>query len=226
MKRSMNLINVTILAGLATATIGCGQGFQTLNAGQNSALRAAEVSTAVKQAEAASNNAQLAIIEANEILKEIQDENGNIKINLFTKSSTSEVQAKFLLNGVIAKLQEVFDRVFEKVATVKAQFNQARQTLADALAKLDTSNPAQAAMIAQLQAELSKLDALETRFSTSMHSLATKLDLAVLALDKVITGATSFIPGWGSLVGLAIDYFLMSDVKALIMELKTKLLAP
>lgn len=219
--KPVNNILVALIVVLTAATVGCGQGFKA----QSGSNTAAEINDSIQKAEEASRLAEQAMADAHAILKEITDENGNINVGLFTKSKTSEVETQFILNGVTAKLREVFDKVFAKVAVVKEQFALARQKLTEALAKLDQNNPAHSAQIQELMAQIARIGALETQFSAQMHSLASKLDLAISGLNGIITGVTSWIPGWGSLVGLALDFFVMSDLKALIMELKAKLMA-
>jgi hypothetical protein len=66
---------------------------------------------------------------------------------------------------------------------------------------------------------------MERTFSASMHQLASKLDLAIAGLDKLVSGVTSFIPGFGWIANLALDYLVMSDVKNFIYEVKMRLMA-
>ncbi len=108
---------------------------------------------------------------------------------------------------------------------MKQKFADARRLLASAMAKLDLNDPAQAKIADEIKKQLANIDVLEGKFSDTMHMLASKLDLATEGLDKIITGVTSSIPGWGSIIGLAIDYLVMNDVKALIQDLKARLLA-
>lgn len=232
MNRSVQFISMTLAVIFSVSSIGCGQGFKTSGApqaktGDSGGLSTGtEISTSLKKAEEAAASAQVAINEANDALKEIQDESGNINLGMFIKSQTaSKVELQSLLSPVIDKLKSVFDTVFAKVDLVKQKFSDARRLLADAMAKLDANDPAQARVIEEIKKQMVNIDKLEAKFSAAMHMLASKLDLAVVGLDKIITGVTSSIPGWGSIVGLAIDYLFMSDVKTLIQDLKARLLA-
>jgi hypothetical protein len=166
--------------------------------------------------------------DAADALKAIQDSSGNINLGLFLKggsSSNSEVATSGLLTPVIDKLRGTFDTVFSKVDDVKAKFADARQSLLVALSRLDHNNPAQAYMIDQIMTQLSRIDQMEQQFRAQLQTLTGKLDTAVAALRKVISGATSFIPGWGFVVDFAIDYFVMSDIENFINEIKMRLLS-
>jgi hypothetical protein len=121
-------------------------------------------------------------------------------------------------------LNGVFDKLFAKVDVVKAQFNKARLLLADAIAKVEAAGGS-SAQIDMLKQQLAKVDGLEAKFSQSMHLLAGKLDIASLALDKLVSSATSLLGGFGWIAGMYIDTYLMGDVKNLIASLKTRLLA-
>jgi hypothetical protein len=178
----------------------------------------------MQKAEQAAKEAQAAIDDANKLINEITDDSGTINVGLFKKPAES-VSTKGLLDPITDKLREVFDMIYAKVAVVKAAFAKARQALNDALAKIDQSNPANQAQVAMIMANLAKLDQLEAKFSDSMHMLASKLDLAISGLDGIISGLTTWLPGWGSLIGMALDMLVMNDVKAFILELKAKLLA-
>lgn len=220
-----NWLSGTIIAVIAAGSIGCGQTLKPFGyQGKDSAL-GGDVTDSLTKAEMAAKDAQMAMDEANALIAQITDENGNINIGLFKKPGANAVTTQGLLDPLTNQLRAVFDKVFAKVQLVKSQFALARQGLNDALAKIDQTNPANAAMVANIMAQLAKIDALEAQFSTQMHSLASKLDLAVAGLDAIIKGATTFIPGFGSIIGLAIDMFVMGDIKALILELKTKLMA-
>lgn len=232
MNRANQLCSLSLAAVFAVSSIGCGQGFKTSSANQSKATETGglsvtpDISASLKKAEEAAASAQTAMVDANNALKEIQDENGNINLGLFIRPQTSsKVEVQSLLSPVIDKLKAVFDTVFAKVALVKQKFADARRLLADAMAKLDLNDPAQAKIADEIKKQLANIDALEAKFTDAMRMLASKLDLAMVGLDKIITGVTSSIPGWGSIVGLAIDYLFMSDVKALIQDLKARLLA-
>ncbi|HMN69832.1 MAG TPA: hypothetical protein PKC28_14910 [Bdellovibrionales bacterium] len=224
------LVTGSVIASLLLT--GCGQGFKgtagTVSSGSQSLTveeQVVNVENEMRKAEEASVKAQEAMIEADRALSEITDEKGNINLGLFSKTKTSEVQSQFLLKGVMDKLRGVFDKVFARVETVKAKFDAARTALNDALNKLEASNPAHAALIAEIRTKLIAVDVMEGQFRNGMHLLAGKLDLAIVGLDKLVQGVTSFIPGWGFVVNMALDYLVMSDVKQLIGELKARLLA-
>lgn len=221
----------SLMAILAVGLMGCGQGFQVngagstggaLNNGEIESTTGVDVQNEMLKAEAAAKEAELAINEVNALLAEITDKNGNVNIGFFQKSET---QTKGILDPILAKLRTKFNELFAKVVAVKAKFTEARAQLNAALAKLDQNDPAQALLYQQVKSQLVKVDAMEAQFSASMHTLAGKLDLVTVALQKLISGVTSFIPGFGWVVDLAIDFLLMGDVKAFIAEVKAQLLA-
>lgn len=223
--KSLNIITRGLIVAMVVTSIGCGQGFRVQGSGNSVGSNSTDISAELEKAESASKAAQQAMAEADQVIRTITDEKGNINLGLFMKSSSQEVQAAGILSPITDQLRKVFDTVFSKAEAVKAQFNAARASLADALGKLDVNNPVHAAAIEQIKAQLAKIDALEAQFKAAMASLASKLDIAVTALSGLISGATTFIPGWGSIIGLAIDFFVMSEVKGLIAELKARLLA-
>jgi uncharacterized phage infection (PIP) family protein YhgE len=194
------------------------------SSGNGAQSTSVDIDEEMQKADDASKAAEIAMNEAQAAINEISDSKGNINVSLFGKS-TSTVSSKGLLSGITTKLGSVFDKVFVKIDTVKAQFATARATLATALAKLEQEIPEQSAQIQQIMAQLNKIDGLELQFKDRIHSLASKLDLAITGLDGLISGATSFIPGFGWVVDLALDFFVMSDVKTFIHQLQLKLLA-
>jgi hypothetical protein len=222
--KTTNWLCGSLIAILAAGSIGCGQSLRPYSAKGVDTSLTVESEDQTSKAEQAAKDAQLAIDEANALIDSITDKNGNINISLF-KKPTADVQTKGLLDPLTEKLRAAFDKVYEKVVLVKSTFAKARQALNDALAKIDQSNPATQAQVALIMAQLAKIDQMEAMFSTQMHALASKLDLATAGLDAIIKGVTTFIPGWGSIIGLALDFLIMGDVKALILELKAKLMA-
>lgn len=218
-----NILTGSVIVILAAGLMGCGQGFKSGNVA-SSAKQDANIDIELAKAEQANADAQTAMNEATLALNAIQDENGKINLKLFLKGPAGEVQTEGLLSPVVDKLRLTFDKVFAKVDLVKEKFAAARAALMAALAKLDHTNPAQAAMIDQIMTQMGKIDAMENQFRVGMVSLAGKLDLAVTSLDKIVSGLTSFIPGWGLVVNFAIDFFVMSDIKDFIMEIKMRLL--
>lgn len=225
--KPMKKIVGLVMMGLAVSSIGCGQGFRSLGANSVSGQSASgsDISDALAKAEQASLAAQKAMADADAVIRTITDDNGNINLGLFMDSKSGDVAAAGILSPITDQLRSVFDTVFSKAAAVKAQFTAARLALTEALAKLEQANPAHATAIQQIMAQMAKIDMLEAQFKTAMISLAGKLDIAVTALEALISGATTFIPGWGAIIGLAIDFLVMGDVKALIAELKARLLA-
>lgn len=220
-------IAVTIATVFAFSNVGCGQGFRTTTKSSTAGGQAAtsvNVDSQVNLAQKASDDAQAAIADANTVLADIMDSSGNIKLKLFSASSVdSQTRTVGLLAPIVDKLNGVFDKLFAKLDIVKQQFAKARTLLADALAKVEAAGGS-ADQISMIRAQLSKIDSLEAQFSTSMHMLASKLDLATAALDKLVSAA-SLTSGWGTIAGVFIDLFLMSDVKNLIATVKAKLMA-
>lgn len=228
MFKQMNLVTGSVLAVIAASSIGCGQGMKSTTSSSekvaSTGTSTEEIAAVIKKAEKANEEAQGAIAEAQAALLTIQDENGNINLSAFRKSN-SEVTSSGLLTPIIDKLRGPFDTVLAKVALVKAKFTEARQMLMTALSKLDDKDPAQAALINEVMKQMAAIDKMEATFRTSMLQLGNKLDLAVDALEKVISGVTSFIPGWGWIVSLGVDYLVMGDIRDFVMEIKLKLMA-
>lgn len=224
-------LTAVIAIAMAMSTVGCGSGFQAGGAGNGGQDLGAKTSTPVSveeemaKAEQASVDAQDAIAEAQALIKQITDDKGNINLNLFKKSAKSETAtAASPIPGLTEKLRTVFDKVFGKVTDVRTKFNDARKNLADALAKLDRNDPVQAEMINKILGELAKVDVMEQQFLSQIKSLASKLDLAITGLDKLVGGITNFIPGFGWVAKYLLDWLVIDDVKMLIMELKYRLM--
>lgn len=218
-------IAVTIASVFAMSSVGCGQGFRTSSGASTMGGQSVNINDSLNSAQKATDEAQKAMAEADAALADIMDANGNIKLNLFSSSSVnSQTHTAGLLSPIVDKLNGVFDKLFAKVDMVKTQFAKARTLLEAALVQVQAAGGNQA-QIDMIRAQIAKVDALETQFSTSMHLLAGKLDLASAALDKLVNSATSMIPGIGAIAGIFVDLFLMSDVKNLIAQIKAKLLA-
>ena len=230
MKSNMNIWLSGFLATvMVVGTVGCGQGFQTGSSQATDVLEKENTPVNVDQeianAQKASADAQSAITEAQAVIQEITDSKGNINLNLFKKASKAETTtAASPLTGLTSKLRGVFDKVFDKVAVVRVNYDNARKNLADALAKLDRNDPVQAEMVNRILSEMAKIDVLEKQFLASIKGLASKLDLAITGLDKLVSGITSFIPGFGWVVNYLLDWLVIDDVKTLILELKYKLM--
>lgn len=212
-----------LVAVLAVCAVGCGNGFRSGGSfSDNAAERAQQVDDTLDKVQTATVDAQKAMDEANAAIASISDSNGNIKINLFA-SNGSTVQSQGLLAPIIAKLKPVFDKVFEKVSFVKAQFDNAKNMLNAALAKLNPNDPS----VIKLKEALAKVESLEEAFRTQVHMVAGKLTLALSGLDRLVSLATSFIPipGLGMIAGTLIDMFVLDDVRNLVLDLQMKLLA-
>jgi hypothetical protein len=234
----MKSIKYSVTIGLAiifsATTVGCGKS-QSQNGTSSAASTGSapvDVSAQMQKAADATTQAQQAIDDANTALATIMDSNGNIILSLFqssgpSTSTSSSSSAGGLLAPLVNKLSAVFDQVFAKIDTVKSEIAAARAALTDAMGKLNSSDPVQAAEIQTIQDEMAKIDSLESTFQTAIHGLAGKLDLAETALNKLVSTATSFIPfpGAGVIAGFLIDTFLLDDVTNLIDSVKARLLA-
>ena len=218
----------TMMALMMVTTIGCGQKMQSSSPSNKAQATGAgssteEVAAVIAKAQKANDEAVAAIGDAQAALATIQDENGNINVSLF--QSNSQVSSSGLLTPVIERLRGPFDTVLAKVALVKSKFTEARQMLMTALAKLDDKDPAQALMINEIMKQMAAIDKMESTFRSSMLQLGNKLDLAVASLEKLISGVTSFLPGWGWVVNLGLDFLVMGDIRDFVMEIKLKLIA-
>lgn len=239
MQNSMVKISGWLLAVMAFASIGCGKGMNSneesmsskaVNEGSGIVEPVAPTPVSIDQemakAEDARVAAQKAIDEANAALKTITDSKGNINLDLFKKQTKAAgvTTTASPIPGLTEKLRGIFDNVFAKVTTMRTKFNDARKNLADALAKLDSNDPAQALLKEKILTEMAKIDSTEASFINSIKGLASKLDLAVNGLDKLVSGITSFIPGFGWVAQYLLDWLVIDDVKMLILELKYKLM--
>ncbi len=225
MSNKMNWITKSTLMILAVSAVGCGQGFKSGQSSSSLSAQAINIDKQLERADKASQDAELAMTLAQSAIGKILDSRGNVNVQLFMKGLGSGLQIGGTSGPIVAQLQPLFDEVFNRVEDVKGKYDAARLALADALSKLDANDPAQAALLEKVKAQLKMVDAMEVKFRKSVHLLAGKLTLAVGSLDKVVSGATSFIPGFGWLASLAIDYLIMDDVKTLILDLQAKLLA-
>lgn len=229
----LSLLIVTTSFG----AIGCGQGFKTqaLSGGQGLGgviqpiNNVADVKAQIDEAQKATDEAQTAMAEAQAAIASISDSNGNINVKVFAASgpSPASVSTQGILAPIVDKFKTVFDTVISKVQLVKQKFDTARATLAAAMAKLDPSNPAHAALIAQIQTALAGIDNMEAQFHNAMQFLASKLDIATSAIDSLVNAGCAFIPipGLCAIAGVLVDMFILGDVKNLIADFKAKLLA-
>ncbi len=227
MSKQMSFVTGSVLAVIAASTIGCGQGMKSTGLPSEkvaaSSSNTEEIAAVIQKAEKANLEAKAAIDEANATLLTIQDENGNIKIDLFQKAN-APAQTKGLITPLIEKFRGPFDILIAKGVLVRSKFNDARQMLLSALSRLDDKDPAQAALISEVMKQLASIEKMEITFRTSMFKLCGQLDTAVDGLEKIISGVTSFIPGWGWVVNLGLDFLVMSDVRDFAMEVKFKLM--
>jgi hypothetical protein len=225
--KPMNYIVGCTLLAVSLTTIGCGSGFKASGMGVSNGAQSVSIDSEIARAQAATQSAQQAIDDANAVVRTLMDDQGNINLGLFLTGDAGSANAKAtgLLSPIIDQLNSVFNQVFAKATAVKQQFEDARNALNAALVQLSANDPTQAAQIAQIQAQLGQIDAMEAAFRTSMQMLATKLGQASTALQSLISGATSFIPGWGAIVNLAINFFVMDDVNNLIATIQAKLLS-
>lgn len=228
----MKVINMkyTILGSIVIlALTGCGQGFQSgkaaSNIGSSNGGFSVDDGTSA-ELEKAIQNAEKAMADAEASVKDITDKDGNINISLFTTNSqNSQTKAQGLLAPIIDKLRGVFDKVFSKVEMAKQQFSNARGQLAALLAQIQQADPTNSLRIQELTAQLARLDSLEGQLHVRMQALAGRLDTIMLGIQKVVSRATSLIPGVGIIADILIDMFLMDDVRALIAEIKMRLLS-
>ncbi|MGE0529070.1 MAG: hypothetical protein AB7G93_03165 [Bdellovibrionales bacterium] len=223
--RVLERVTGSLLIMFMFSVVGCGQGFR--GQAEFAQIETKSIDDQLAKAEEAKLLAEKAIDEAHAAVSEITDENGNIKVGLFSSGSgsSSTTRSKLFFNGLIEKLRSVFDTVFARAEEVKEHFELARDKLEEAMDLLDKNDPEQAERIEQIKDKLAYIDELELEFSESMHKLSDKLGVAVSGLEKIISGVTSFIPGWGWLVNLALDYLVMNEVKDLVLDLRVKLLS-
>lgn len=223
MKKQMWIARGGLVAVLAVFAVGCGSGLKGGSNASSNGAQSVNVDDTIARVQAATADAQKAMADANAAIASISDSNGNIKIDLFATNGSAPVESQGLLAPLIAKLQPIFDTVYNKVLFVKQQFDSAKGMLTDALSKLPANDP----QVALLTQQLAQVTQLETQFEGQIHDLAGKLSYAITGLDQLVNMATSFIPipGVGAIAGTLIDMFLLDDVKNLILDLQTKLLA-
>lgn len=198
--------------------IGCGQGLKSSGSSQGSqSIDTSSVNTQINQAAQAANDASSALQNVTTAINQISDAQGNINIGMFLMGSDNP------LNALIAQLQTYFDQFYTKAQAVESSLDSARTQIQQAIAQLNPNDPAQATEIQQLNAELAQVNSLDQQFSNAMHSLATKLGTAMTGLDNLINGVTASIPGWGAIVGLAVDWLVMDNVRTLFQDMENKL---
>lgn len=212
---------------LAVSMTACGSGFKGAPSSSSSSSSSGLGSlTDTKAIESAAADAQVSIDDASLLLASVDEANQTPGL-----SKTVEMQAlspSFILDGFKGKLSKKLDAVLAKVAVVKARLNDARAKIADAIAKIDTSDPRSAALVAALTSQMEKLDQLEQKFYQGIQLLTDRMDMAAASLDKLAdlagSAAGSINPIFGGIAGLAAQY-MISQIKDVIAEFKAKLLA-
>lgn len=223
MNNKTSWIASALLTASMFATIGCGQGLKSSSSASTTAGHQANVDRQMDQAEKAATDAQDALAAALAALAQVSDTNGNFNLGLFS-GLKGKMSLGNILGPVTDKLSEVFDQVYEKLALVKTKYAEARLALSDAVGKLDANDPAQAKLIAQINSQMGRLDDLEKQYTNQIHKLGRKLDLVEKSLDKIVNGVTSSIPGFGAILGIALDYLVLDDIYAVIDDFQQKLL--
>src|SRR5690242_2465855 len=108
MTKLNNYLAVSVATVLAFSSVGCGRGFRTTSSNSPSA-QSVNVNDQLAKAQAASDQAQKAMADANAALADIMDDKGNIKLSLFSTTSTnSQTRVAGLLSPIIDKLNGVF----------------------------------------------------------------------------------------------------------------------
>ena len=230
-----HLSKISMMIFFSVSAVGCGQGMTSNNpspnaTGSNGAAGGGTVSNAdveavIQKAAQANQEAANALIEAERVLASIQDANGDIKLSFFQANQAPAVQAKGVMSPIIDKIRPTFDKIIAQVKLVKGKFNEARQLLVSALSRLDHRDPSQAYLINEITKQMAAIDKMEARFRASMLTVTKKLDKAVDQLDKLVSGVSSAIPGWGIIIGIGLDYFVMGEIREYIEEVKFELLS-
>lgn len=186
-----------IIATIALTTVGCSNGYQgsgmAVNGAAGSNDAASVNSVDMQKIQSDVNDAQDSMQQAQDMLAQITNADGSIKIDIFTSSST-DFQTQFITDGLADKLGAIFDKIVAKVTSVKQVFSDARAKLTAASSQLDPSNPADQAQLAQITIMMSQLDSAENTFDTSLHMLASKIDLINNGFDALVSGANSICP--------------------------------
>jgi hypothetical protein len=223
MNKQMNIAVCALTAIFAASSIGCSQGFRSGNNSGTPVNGAASGTTnnngedQVAKAQAAAAAGQTAMESASTALSGMTTPTGGINLSIFTGGTGG------VLAPIIAKLKPIFDEAYAKVLAVKQQFDASKAAIAAQIAALPANDPT-AALLTQ---ELTAITNMETQFDTQVHALADRLTLVNTQIDGVVAQATAAIPipGLGVLAGILIDTFVINDVKNLITDLQTKLLA-
>lgn len=125
-------------------------------------------------------SAETAMIEAEETLNELLDENGNLKVNLFSSNSVVTPQG---FTPISTYLDKAFNKVIEAIQRVTGITDQARAKITDVMAKLDPSNPLHAPMIERLNQVLAKFDETVGRLDGILAMVIAKVDMISEKID-------------------------------------------
>lgn len=164
-------------------------------------------------------SSQASVAQAQVELDKISNKDGSIKIWSLISSGSSEVQSQGLFD-IGAKLTQVLDKIVDTVKLAKGKFTDARVLLATQAAKLDPANPAHAAVLAQINVMMSKIDLAESRFSTVIHTLASRLDLVNRGIDIFVASASASNPIFAIVLPM-----LTGQIKMAITDFQAKLSA-
>lgn len=173
-----------------------------------------EINVDTKAAEDAAAEAEQALAEAEAAISDLVDSKGNLKIFSSSSASQSEVEAQFIAD----KLEEVLDRVLEKLLIVPQTFDKARGQLASTLAKLDPNNPLHQKAIDKIMVLMKKLDDVQARVRTVTSMLADKIDFVVDKVDMLLAKL-------GSNPLTLILVFEVERVKAVVLDFKASVKA-
>jgi hypothetical protein len=214
MKRQLwgSIVGVVLALGLTA----CGEGMTSVSFvsnGNGSAGVPAAPAIDMDSIEVETKAAEDAMAEAEAALDEA----------LGQSSAASEPNAVSVqsLTGLPERLEEALNNVYDKITLpvqkAKAMINIARGQLAAVMAKLDPANPAHADAIRQVQEAVRKLDAMEARLTGVYKMLATKIDVVLAALDRVIARLDNGNPL------LLIPLMELQELRQVIVDFQTKL---
>jgi hypothetical protein len=214
MKRQLwgSIVGVVLALGLTA----CGEGMTSVSFvsnGNGSAGVPAAPTIDMDSIEVETKAAEDAMAEAEAALDEA----------LGQSSAASEPNAVSVqsLTGLPERLEEALNNVYDKITLpvqkAKAMINIARGQLAAVMAKLDPANPAHADAIRQVQEAVRKLDAMEARLTGVYKMLATKIDVVLAALDRVIARLDNGNPL------LLIPLMELQELRQVIVDFQTKL---
>ncbi len=159
--------------------------------------------------------AESALIEAEAAIAEILDENGEVRLNFFSGNQSSS-QFDFGAAGIFSKaLEPLLNKIAEAVEKGLGGYKEGRLKLIEAIAKLDSSNPAHALLLQQLMEQMEKFDVIESSLQTVLRGVSSKINLVVDRLDLLISG-------WNPIVGLLLAGEIR-DVKEVIRKFSERI---